>query len=157
MIDPAARVQAALDALGLDVRVQVFTASTATAPEAAAAVGCDLGAIVKTLCFAIKGAPVLVLVAGDQQVDAKALRQITGASKRQVRIADPQTVEQVTGYAVGGVPPVGHARPLPILIDRSLSRFQTVYAAAGSPHALFGISYEMLVRVTGGEVHDLAG
>jgi prolyl-tRNA editing enzyme YbaK/EbsC (Cys-tRNA(Pro) deacylase) len=153
--DPTAAVQAALDALGLDVQVQRFTVTTSTAQEAAAVVGCELGAIVKSLCFEIDGRPVLVLVAGDRQVDQKALRRIFGVSKRKVRIASPALVREATGYAVGGVPPLGHLQPLPTLIDRSLSRFATVHAAAGTPSSLFAIRYEVLVEATGGEVHDL--
>jgi Cys-tRNA(Pro) deacylase len=153
--DPTATVQAALDTLGLGIRVQRFEKPTSTAEEAAAAVGCDLGAIVKSLCFEVDGRPVLVLVAGDRQVDSKALRRIYDVSKRKVRIASPALVEEATGYAVGGVPPLGHTGRLPVLIDRSLSRFETVYAAAGTPNSLFGIHYEVLVEATDGEVHDL--
>jgi Cys-tRNA(Pro) deacylase len=153
---PAATVQGALDTLGLGVQVQHFDAPTSTAEEAAAAVGCERGAIVKSLCFEVDGKPVLVLVAGDRQVDSKALRRIYGVSKRKVRIASPALVQEATGYGVGGVPPIGHTRPLPVLIDRSLSRFETVYAAAGTPNSLFAIRYEALVEATGGEVHDLS-
>jgi prolyl-tRNA editing enzyme YbaK/EbsC (Cys-tRNA(Pro) deacylase) len=155
MQDPADRVQAALDALELGIRVQRFDQSTGTAPEAAAAVGCELGAIVKSLCFLIDGQPVLVLAAGDRQVDSKALRRIYSVSKRKVKIADPETVEAETGYAVGGVPPLGHPRPLTTLIDRSLSRYETVYAAAGSVNSIFPIPYRTLVEVTQGQVLDL--
>jgi prolyl-tRNA editing enzyme YbaK/EbsC (Cys-tRNA(Pro) deacylase) len=156
MQDPADRVQAALDALGLAIHVQRFDRSTGTAPQAAAAVGCELGAIVKSLCFLIDGQPVLVLAAGDRRVDSKALRRIYGVSKRKVKIADPQTVLAETGYAVGGVPPLGHPRPLTTLIDCSLSRYETVYAAAGSANSIFPIPYRTLVEVTQGQVHDLA-
>jgi prolyl-tRNA editing enzyme YbaK/EbsC (Cys-tRNA(Pro) deacylase) len=153
--DPTAIVQAALDALGLEIRVRRFEVPTSTAEEAAVAVGCELGAIVKSLCFEVGGRPVLVLVAGDRQVDTKALRRIFGVSKRKVRIARPALVEEATGFAVGGVPPLGHVHPLPILVDGSLSRFETVYAAAGSANSLFPIRYTTLIEVTGGEVHDL--
>jgi prolyl-tRNA editing enzyme YbaK/EbsC (Cys-tRNA(Pro) deacylase) len=155
--DAVDRVQDALDALGLNIRVQRFDESTGTAPEAAAAVGCELGAIVKSLCFLIEGRPVLILAAGDRQVDSKALRRIYSVSKRGVRIADPQRVEAETGFSVGGVPPLGHPRPLPTLIDGSLSRFETVYAAAGSANSIFPIPYETLVEVTNGQVCDLTG
>jgi len=154
--DPSNRVQATLDALGLDIQVQRFHDSTASAPQAAAAIGCELGAIVKSLCFIIDGRPVLVLAAGDRRVDSKALRRILNVSKRKVKIADPETVRACTGFEVGGVPPLGHPQPLTTLIDASLSRFETVYAAAGSPHAILSIPYETLVRVTGGEVHELS-
>jgi prolyl-tRNA editing enzyme YbaK/EbsC (Cys-tRNA(Pro) deacylase) len=154
--DPTASVQAALDVLGLGIDVQRFDAPTRTAEEAAAVVGCELGAIVKSLCFEVDGKPVLVLVAGDRQADSKALRRIYGVSKRKVHIARPSLVEEATGYEVGGVPPVGHVSQLPVLIDRSLSRFGVVYAAAGTPNSLFAIQYEALVEATGGEVHELS-
>jgi prolyl-tRNA editing enzyme YbaK/EbsC (Cys-tRNA(Pro) deacylase) len=155
MPDPTARVQQALDEFGLGVRIQTFDLPTSTAEEAAAAVGCELGAIVKSLCFLIDDRPVLVLTAGDRRVDSKALRRIFDVSKRKCKIADPATVKRATGFAVGGVPPVGQSQPLPTLIDESLSRFEIVYAAAGTPHSLFAISYRRLVQITGGEVHDL--
>jgi prolyl-tRNA editing enzyme YbaK/EbsC (Cys-tRNA(Pro) deacylase) len=153
--DPSGRVQAALDALGLGIEVQHFDLSTGTAPEAAAAIGCELGAIVKSLCFLIDDEPVLVLAAGDRRVDDKALRRIFNVSKRRVKIADPERVLACTGFVVGGVPPLGHLRSLPTLIDRSLSRFDIVYAAAGSDHSIVAIPYKTLLRVTHGQVHDL--
>jgi Cys-tRNA(Pro) deacylase len=142
--------------MGLDIQVQHFDVSTSTAPEAASAVGCELGAIVKSLCFIVDGRLVLVLTPGDRRVDAKALRRIFGASKRQTKIADPETVKRLTGFAVGGVPPVGHPQPLTTLIDQSLSRFETVYAAAGSRNSIFAIRYEVLVRISGGQVADVS-
>jgi prolyl-tRNA editing enzyme YbaK/EbsC (Cys-tRNA(Pro) deacylase) len=154
--DPLARVQAALDVLHLGIQVQRFELPTATAAQAAAAIGCDLGAIVKSLCFLIDGQPVLVLAAGDRRVDSKALRRIFDVSKKKVKIADPAVVLAATGFAVGGVPPLGHPEPLPTLIDASLSRFETVYAAAGSGDTIFPIAYTTLVEVTHGQVHDLA-
>jgi prolyl-tRNA editing enzyme YbaK/EbsC (Cys-tRNA(Pro) deacylase) len=153
--DPVARVQAALDALDLGIQVQRFEVPTATAAQAAAAIGCELGAIVKSLCFVIDGQPVLVLAAGDRRVDPKALRRIFQVSKKKVKTADPDTVLAATGFAVGGVPPVGHPSPLPTLIDESLARFETVYAAAGSGDTIFPIAYEALVEVTSGSVHEL--
>ena len=153
--DPVARVQAALDALELGIQVRRFEVPTATAKQAAAAIGCELGAIVKSLCFLIDGRPVLVLAAGDRRVDSKALRRIFQVSKKKVKIADPATVLAATGFVVGGVPPLGHPEPLPTLIDKSLARFETVYAAAGSGDTIFPIAYQTLVEVTQGEVHEL--
>jgi Cys-tRNA(Pro) deacylase len=150
-----ARVQAALDALDLDIQIRRFDASTATAAQAAAAIGCALGAIVKSLCFLIDGEPVLVLAAGDRYVDSKALRRIFGVSKKKVKTADPATVLAATGYPVGGVPPLGHSAPLPTLIDESLSRFEIVYAAAGSADTIFAIPYAALVEATQGQVEQL--
>jgi prolyl-tRNA editing enzyme YbaK/EbsC (Cys-tRNA(Pro) deacylase) len=99
---------------------------------------------------------VLVLAAGDRRVDSKALRRIFQVSKKKVKIADPATVLAATGYAVGGVPPLGHPASLPILIDDSLARFETVYAAAGSADSIFAIPYQTLVEVTHGQVHTLS-
>ncbi|MBN1312203.1 MAG: YbaK/EbsC family protein [Anaerolineae bacterium] len=149
-------VQAALSSLGLDIDVQIFEASTATAPQAAEAIGTELGSIVKSLCFTVDGEPILVLAAGDQQVDTRKLAELHGVGRKKVRIADAETTVQATGYDVGGVAPVGHPRPLAILIDMTLQHYETVYAAAGSPNAIFPISLEELVRVTGGRFVDIA-
>jgi Cys-tRNA(Pro) deacylase len=153
--DPTARVQAALDALQLGMQIRTFDVPTSTAQEAADAIGCALGAIVKSLCFLVDEQLILVLAAGDRRVDVKALRQLYGVSKRKCRIADPETVLRVTGFAVGGVAPVGHLEPLTTLIDASLARFEMVYAAAGTANSIFPISYQALVEVTSGQVHDL--
>jgi prolyl-tRNA editing enzyme YbaK/EbsC (Cys-tRNA(Pro) deacylase) len=155
MRNPTERVQAALHDRGLDIQIKTFEVSTSTAQKAAQAVGCELGAIVKSLCFVAAGRPVLVLAAGDRRVDNKALRRILGASKRQLKIADAGTVQRVTGFAVGGVAPVGHLTPLPTLIDASLSRFEIVHAAAGNANTIFSIPYKTLVEITHGQVHDL--
>lgn len=149
---PSERVQAALDAMGLDIHVVEFGASTATAPEAAAAAGCELGAIVKSLLFLIDGQPLLALVAGDRLADHKKLAARFGVGKKKVKLADAETVLRVTGYEIGGVPPLGHTVKLPTLVDESLGRFETVWAAAGTHNAVFPIAYAKLVEITGGEV-----
>jgi Cys-tRNA(Pro) deacylase len=137
--------------MGLGIHVVEFGVSTATACEAAAAAGCELGAIVKSLVFVIDERPVLVLVAGDRQAAAKRLAAHLHVSKKKVRLADADTVLRVTGYAVGGVPPVGHAEKLRTLIDASLGRYATVWAAAGAPNAVFPIAYSTLIKITDGE------
>jgi prolyl-tRNA editing enzyme YbaK/EbsC (Cys-tRNA(Pro) deacylase) len=129
--------------------------STATAPLAAAAVGAPLGSIVKSLVFMAAGDPVLALVAGDRMADARLVARLLGISKKRVRIARAAEVEAVAGCSPGGVPPVAHAQPLRTLIDASLSRFDTVWAAAGAPNALFPVSYADLVRITSGEVAEI--
>ncbi|MBN1428795.1 MAG: YbaK/EbsC family protein [Anaerolineae bacterium] len=149
-------VQTALDSLGLDIDIQIFEASTATAPQAARAIGTDLGSIVKSLCFVVDGEPVLVLAAGDHLVDTRKLASLYGVGRKKVRIADAETTMQVTGYDVGGVAPVGHPQPLSILIDSTLRRYNTVYAAAGSANAIFPILLDDLVRVTHGRFVDMA-
>jgi Cys-tRNA(Pro) deacylase len=138
---------------GLDISVVELDKSTRTAQLAAEAIGTELGSIVKSLLFLADGKPALVLVAGDRRADAKKLAQVLEAKK--VKIADADTVRAETGFAIGGVPPVGHHTPLPTIIDRSLSRFETVYAAAGSPRAVFPIAYDMLLQVTAGRVADV--
>ena len=151
-MQPSERVQAALDTRGLGIHVVEFAASTATAQEAAAAAGCELGAIVKSLLFLIDGEPTLVLVAGDRMADPKKLGALSGVGKKKVKLADAETVLRVTGYEVGGVPPVGHNEKLRTLVDESLGRFETVWAAAGSHTAVFPIVYSKLVEITDGQV-----
>ncbi len=148
-----ARVQAALETAGLDVKVVELAESARTAQLAADALGTVLGSIVKSLVFLADGRPVLVLVAGDRRADPLKLKGLLEA--RRVMIADADRVRQETGFSIGGVPPIGHRQPLATWIDESLSRFETVYAAAGHPSVVFPIPYGVLVRVTNGRVADL--
>ncbi len=115
--------------------------STRTAAEAAAAVGCEVGQIVKSLVFRRGEEIVMCLCAGDRQVDTKAL----GLER-----ADAGAAREATGFAIGGVPPLGHDRALPTLLDSSLRRFDTVWCAAGTPNAVFEVATEALFRATGG-------
>ena len=147
------RVQAALRELGAEIEVIELDASTRTAQQAAEAIGTELGSIVKSLVFLADGQPVVVLVAGDRRAAPARLQALLGVGR--MMIANADEVRQATGYAIGGVPPVGHKTPLPIWIDGSLRRFETVYAAAGGPRAVFPIAYAKLVELTGGSVADL--
>ena len=154
---PVERVRQALQTAGLDADlVRELPADTSTAEAAARAVGAPQGSIVKSLVFLADGAPLLVLAAGDQRVDVKRLRATLGLSKRRLRIARPAEVLAHTGFEVGGVPPVGHSPPLRTLIDNTLGRYDTVWAAAGSAHVVFPIAYQQLLTITNGEVMDLA-
>ena len=139
--------------LGVDTEIHELDASTRTAQEAANAIGTELGSIVKSLVFLADEQSILALVAGDRRADPAKLMALMGA--RRVMIANADQVRQATGFAIGGVPPLGHKVPIPIWIDRSLSRFQVVYAAAGGPRAIFPIAYAKLVELTGGNVADL--
>ena len=131
-MNPVERVKNALAESRLDANlVRELPADTSTAEAAARAVGAPQGSIVKSLIFLADGAPLLVLVSGDQRADIKRLRATLGLSKRRLRIARPAEVLKQTGFVVGGVPPVGHWEPLRTLIDGCLSRFDTVWAAAG--------------------------
>lgn len=125
-------------AQGLTVEVVELAASTRTAEDAASAVGARVGAIVKSLVFLVDEEPVLVLQRGDRRVDPERLKALLGA--RVVRRADPGRVYAETGYAIGGVPPLGHLRPLPTVLDACLAEAEELYAAAGGPSALFATS-----------------
>ncbi len=153
-LKPAAQqVQEALRALGLDSEVVEFPEGTRSSAEAAAAVGCEVARIAKSLVFVAGDRPVLAIASGANRVDT---RRLAAAAGGPIRRADPETVRQATGYAIGGVPPVGHATPLPVFIDRDLLRFDRIYAAAGTPNAVFPLTPADLVRITGGQVVDLA-
>jgi Cys-tRNA(Pro) deacylase len=149
-------VQAALDAKGAGIRVQTFETSTATAQEAADSIGTTLGSIVKSLCFVVDGEPVVVLGAGDQRIDTRKLAALRGVGRKKAKMATAEQSVEYTGYAPGGVPPVGHRVEMPVYIDETLSRFETVYAAAGAPNTIFPIGFEALVNLTSGQVVDLA-
>lgn len=134
----AQRVQDHLRDLGLDTEVRELSDSTRTAAEAAAAVGVEVGQIVKSLVFADETGPLLCLCAGDRRVDTSKL----GPKVRQAR---GDEVREATGFAIGGVPPLGHDRPLRTVVDASLRRFQTVWCAGGTPHAVFPVGTEALI------------
>ncbi|HEV2012442.1 MAG TPA: YbaK/EbsC family protein [Candidatus Dormibacteraeota bacterium] len=146
------RVRAALTAAGVDARIEEFPASTRTAREAAATVGTSVGQIVKSLVFLAGNSPVLALVSGVNQLDTQRLSALTGAA---IGKADANAVRQATGYAIGGVPPIGFPGPIPTFIDRDLLRYDLVWAAAGTPRHVFPIVPAELVRITGGRVADL--
>jgi len=140
------RVQQALDACGLDSQVVRLPNSTRTAPEAAQAVGCEVGAIAKSLLFMADGEPVLVVCAGDRRVNTATLASLLGASS--VKMASADDVRVITGFAIGGVPPLGHATPVRTLMDTSLLRWPLVYAAAGAHDALFPVDPNRLLEVS---------
>ncbi len=143
----AARFREALLADGVDVEVRMLPGSARTAAEAAESIGVELGQIVKSLVFVRGEEPVVVLCAGDRRVDAERLG-LTPAS--------PDVVREATGYAIGGVPPFGHARAHETLIDESLQRFDVVWAAAGHPRAVFEISVgDLIAAVPEADVTDV--
>ena len=151
----ARRVRAALLELGLAADIHRLADSTRTAPEAAAAVGCELGAIVKSLVMrgVTSQAPVLALVSGDNRADVSL---IEAAVDEPVERPDANYVREVTGYAIGGIPPVGHPHAVRTVMDEDLLRFETVWAAAGHPHAVFPIAPAELARAAGARVIRLA-
>ena len=150
MLHPTAqRYQDRLRDLGLDAEVQELADSTRTAQEAADAVGVEVGQIVKSLVFIDDTGPVLCLCAGDRRVDTSKL----GAKVRQ---AKGNEVREATGYAIGGVPPLGHDPPVRTVVDASLRRFEAVWCAGGTPHSVFPVATEALIAaIPGAEVKEV--
>lgn len=149
------RVRDALAALGLDNEVQELAASTRSAAEAAAAVGCDVGQIVKSLVVrgSVSGELVLVLTSGRNRV---CMEKLAARAGEPVGMAEAAMVRERTGFAIGGIPPLGHLRPMKAFIDQDLLEHTIIWAAAGAPNALFHLSPADLVRMTGGEVAIVA-
>lgn len=149
----AARVQAALAARGLTSEVRELPDSTRTADEAAAAIGCDVAQIAKSLVFrGAGGGAHLVVASGVNRVDTGKLANLAGET---IARADADFVRAETGFAIGGIPPLGHAKPIPTWIDRDLLALGTIWAAAGTPHAVFALQAGALAELTGGTVADL--
>jgi prolyl-tRNA editing enzyme YbaK/EbsC (Cys-tRNA(Pro) deacylase) len=148
-----ARVTSALTALGAAGSPTMLPDSARTAAEAAAALGCDVGAIANSLVFAAGDSPVLVLTSGAHRVDTALVARHLGVER--LERASPDFVREHTGQAIGGVAPIGHPTPLPTYVDRWLERHDVVWAAAGHPHAVFPTSYDELLRLTGGEPVDV--
>jgi prolyl-tRNA editing enzyme YbaK/EbsC (Cys-tRNA(Pro) deacylase) len=148
------RVAAALLAGGAAGEIRELDDSARTAAEAASALGVPVGAIVKSLVFMADDSPLLVLASGDHQVDTGAVADLVGAAR--VRRADPDTVRTATGFAIGGVAPVGHPRPLTTLVDSHLGSFASIWAAAGSPHCVFPTTYQELLGLTDGTPAEVA-
>jgi prolyl-tRNA editing enzyme YbaK/EbsC (Cys-tRNA(Pro) deacylase) len=151
----AQKVQAALAAKGLHCQVRQMPDTTRTAPEAAAAIGCRVEQIAKSLVFKSLNThrPILIIASGPNRVNEKRLAEVIGEP---IERADPDFVREHTGFAIGGVPPLGHSQSLPTYIDRDLLAFEQIWAAAGTPHAVFALTPDDLLRITGGEVIDLS-
>jgi prolyl-tRNA editing enzyme YbaK/EbsC (Cys-tRNA(Pro) deacylase) len=147
----ASRVQAALVAKGVTATVVELPASTRTAVEAAAAVGCDVAQIAKSLIFrgVTSGEPLLVIASGANRVNEARVGEAAGEA---IGKADAEFVRARVGFAIGGIPPLGHDTPLRTFIDEDLLRFERIWAAAGTPNALFELSGADLPRLTGGRV-----
>lgn len=139
--------------LGLEVRSRRFPDGTRTAVDAAAAVGCEVGQIVKSLVFVVDGDPVLALTSGANRVDTRRLAEALGGDA--ARKADADEVRAATGYAIGGTPPVAHDQPLRTVVDPALLDFDEVWAAAGTPQDVFPVAPDRLVELTGAEVVDV--
>lgn len=146
-------IRAAADQ-GLAIEVRRFPEGTRTAADAAAAIGCEIGQIVKSLVFVAGGQPMVVLVRGDDRVDTDRLARVVEAPS--ARRAQAEEAGGATGFSIGGIPPFGHERPLPVLVDEGLLRHAVVWAAAGLADAVFAITPADLVRVASGRVVSIA-
>ena len=151
MSQSAKKVQQALDERGLKLQVVELPASTRTASEAAQAIGCQVGQIVKSLVFKAKrsGRPILVIASGANRVDE---RRIEGLIDEPLGKADADFVREQTGFVIGGVPPLGHAGPIQTFIDQDLLNYEELWAAAGTPHAVFRLTPDELLKISDGKV-----
>ena len=151
----AQKVANAAEKLGLTIEIVEFAQTTRTAQEAADAIGTTVAQIVKSLCFAVNEQPVIALVSGSNQLDERKLAQLYGVGRKKVKRANADAVKVATGFSIGGVPPFGHLTNLPIYVDEDLLQFEVVWAAAGTPFAVFAIAPDVLVRACGGTAVDL--
>jgi Cys-tRNA(Pro) deacylase len=151
-LSPSARkIQNLLNSLGYNYAVIEYAESTRTAQEAADRAGCELGQIVKSLIFRGKtsGKPILVLTSGANRVDEK---RISKYAEESISRADADFVRTVTGFAIGGVPPIGHAEKMETYLDEDFLSYQTIWAAAGTPNAIFELKTEDLQKMTNGKI-----
>jgi len=150
---PAKRVQEFITQFDSKLKILTLDATARTAKDAAEALGCEVGAIVKSLVFRADDIFLICLVAGDKRCSLNKLKKII--DKKDVCMANADEVKSNTGFSIGGVAPVAHLKKLNILIDQSLGRFQSVFAAAGHPNSIFKIEYDKLIQMTKGEVKEI--
>jgi Cys-tRNA(Pro) deacylase len=152
--EPVKRVEQILKEFDKNQKIIVLNTSARTALEASSSLGCEVGAIVKSLLFKTENSFILCLIAGDKKASLKKIKNILEI--RDVSMASADDVKKITGYTIGGVSPVGHLNLINIFIDNSLERFMHLYAAAGHPNCVFKISYENLRKITNGLIKELA-
>ena len=151
----AASVQAVLEKKGIKSKVIEMPASTRTAQEAADAIGCEVAQSVKSVVFRVEGTeePLLILASGVNRVNEKQIKRYLG---EKIEKADADFTRRVTGFAIGGIPPIGHLQAIRTLIDQDLLQHEVCWAAAGTPHAVFSLKSSDLVVLTDGEVIDIS-
>ena len=150
---PVKRVQEFITQFDSKLKISILDTTARTAKDAAESLGCEVGAIVKSLVFRADDTFLICLVAGDKRCSLNKLKKVIG--KKDVCMANADEVKTNTGFSIGGVAPVAHLKKLNILIDQSLGRFQSVFAAAGHPNSIFKIEYDKLVQMTKGEVKEI--
>ena len=151
--EPVKRVEKFLKDFDQSLEVIVLSNSARTAQDAATALGCDKGAIVKSLLFKTEDSFILCLVSGDKRCSLTKLKKIK--NKKDISMASPEEVKTQTGYTIGGVSPVGHLNKVEIFIDKSLERFNHLFAAAGHPNCVFKINFKDIQKITNGKVEDI--
>ena len=151
--EPVKRVQDFIAQFDPKLKVLSLNTTARTAKDAAESLGCEVGAIVKSLVFRADDTFLICLVAGDKRCSLNKLKKVI--SKKDVCMANAEEVKTNTGFSIGGVAPIAHLKKLNILIDQSLGRFQSVFAAAGHPNSIFKIEYNQLVQMTKGEVKEI--
>ena len=151
--EPVIRAKKSLKQFNSDIKVIVLDQTARTANDAATALGCKVGAIVKSLLFKAGDSFILCLVSGDKRCSLKKLKKIL--NEKDISMASPEDVKKVTGYTIGGVSPTGHLTQIKIFTDETLNRFSSIFAAAGHPNAVFEINFENLIALTSGEIKDL--
>ena len=151
--EPVRRVEKFLRDFDKNQKIIILNTSARTALEAATSLGCEVGAIVKSLLFKTESNFTLCLVAGDKKVSLNKIKKILNI--KDVSMASADDVKNVTGYTIGGVSPIGHLNKIYILIDKSLNRFNSLFAAAGHPNCVFEISFTGLIKITNGSTDEI--
>tara|TARA_B100000614_G_scaffold181849_1_gene162580 strand:- start:56 stop:535 length:480 start_codon:yes stop_codon:yes gene_type:complete len=151
--EPVKRVENILKELDESQNIIVLETSARTANEAASSLGCEVGAIVKSLLFKTENSFTLCLVAGDKRASLNSIKK--SLKIKDVSMASAEDVKNITGYTIGGVSPVGHLKKIEILIDKSLSRFNSLFAAAGHPNCVFKIDFTNLQKITNGHIEEI--
>jgi Cys-tRNA(Pro) deacylase len=151
--EPVKRAEKALKTFDQNLNVIVLEKTARTANDAATALGCNVGAIVKSLLFRAGDNHILSLVSGDKRCSLNKLKKIL--NEKDVSMASPEAVKENTGYTIGGVSPVGHLKQCKIFIDKSLEKFSDIFGAAGHPNAVFKINYNKLIEITNGTPEDI--
>ena len=152
--EPVKRAEQSIKEFDPNLKIIYLEQTARTAQDAATALGCNVGAIVKSLLFSAGDNFVLCLVSGDKRCSLRALKKFL--DEKDVSMANPDDVKKITGYTIGGVSPVGHLSKVKIYIDNNLDRFTTVFAAAGHPNCVFKIEFNQLVKLTSGKIIELA-
>ena len=147
------RVVKVLSDFDSNLKVEVLNSSARTAADAAAALNCEVGAIVKSLLLRTDDSFILCLVSGDKRCSLNKIKKMI--NKKDVSMANADQVKSQTGFSIGGVSPVAHLKKIKILLDSSLSRYENVYAAAGHPNSIFKITYKQLIKLTEGKEEDI--